>query len=74
MMAANTQYKQMLAAGTHKYWFEKTQELFSIPQTWQILGLLDAFKRMTNAFSQMMSKGRVYSEELDFWAHIGICK
>ena len=66
MMAANTQYKQMLAAGATSIGLEKTQELFTNTSNLAtMLGLTtDAQKRMTNAFSQMMSKGQVYSEEL----------
>lgn len=68
MIAANQQYKQLLASGATSIGLEKTQELFTNSSNLAtMLGLTaDAQKRMTNAFSQMMSKGQVYSEELDF--------
>ena len=58
----------MLAAGATSIGLEKDQELFTNTSNLAtMLGLTtDAQKRMTNAFSQMMSKGQVYSEELDF--------
>lgn len=66
MISANQQYKQMLASGATSIGLEKTQELFTNASNLStMLGLTaDAQKRMTNAFSQMMSKGQVMSEEL----------
>ena len=68
LVSANQQYKQMLAAGATSIGIEKTQQLFTnVSNLSTMLGLsADAQKRATNALSQMMSKGQVMAEELDF--------
>ena len=66
MMDANKQYLKLFAAGGKKIGSEKTRELFSGFQNLAtMLGLSgDAQNRGLNSFTQMISKGQVYSEEL----------
>lgn len=68
LISANTQYKQLLASGSTSIGVENTQKLFTnFNNLSTMLGLgEDAQKRATNAFSQMMSKGQIMAEELNF--------
>lgn len=67
LLDTSVQYRQLLASAGKNLGIEKTQELFSSFQNMgAMLGLTtDAQNRGLRAFSQMASKGQVYSEELD---------